>query len=207
MMDNTKPPGTPAKRALAVLDSPPSSADAVAPGRISRKVRTAIDAMVAGDCRNITAAAEKVGMARESLSRALNKPHIAEHLRQKVIRSLAMASARAGAVTGIARQRQRNGPRPGEHLRVGPLRDPAGHHSFRQRQHRSEGRLRHRPYRRPAPRRRHRNADRFQRRAPRSRQPRPDQRRIRASPRPRATCLLHDPGLPVAPPQKHHLSY
>jgi len=37
-------------------------------------------------------------MARESLSRALNKPHIAEFMRQKVIRSLAMASARAGAV-------------------------------------------------------------------------------------------------------------
>ena len=48
--------------------------------------------------RHDWAAAEKVGLARESLSRALNKPHIAEFMRQKVIRSLAMASARAGAV-------------------------------------------------------------------------------------------------------------
>jgi hypothetical protein len=96
-MENT-PPGTPAKRALATLDEAASPADAVASGRISRKVRTAIDAMVAGDCKNITAAAEKVGLARESLSRALSKPHVAEHLRQKVIRSLAISSARAGAV-------------------------------------------------------------------------------------------------------------
>jgi hypothetical protein len=96
-MENTSP-GTPAKRALATLDDPASPADAVAPGRITRKVRTAIDAMVAGDSKNITAAAEKVGLARESLSRALSKPHVAEHLRQKVVRSLAMASARAGAV-------------------------------------------------------------------------------------------------------------
>ena len=95
-MENT-PPGTPAKRALAALDEPAPD-NAVAPGRISRKVRTAIDAMVAGDAKNITGAAEKVGLARESLSRALSKPHVAEHLRQKVVRSLAMASARAGAV-------------------------------------------------------------------------------------------------------------
>ena len=54
--------------------------------------------MVAGDCKNTTTAAEKVGLARESLSRALSKPHVAEHLRQKVIRSLAISSARAGAV-------------------------------------------------------------------------------------------------------------
>jgi hypothetical protein len=37
-------------------------------------------------------------MARESLSRALSTPHVAEHLRMKVLRSLAMATARAGAV-------------------------------------------------------------------------------------------------------------
>ncbi len=54
--------------------------------------------MVSGDCKSITAAAEKVGLARESLSRALSKPHIAEFTRQKVIRSLALVSVRAGAV-------------------------------------------------------------------------------------------------------------
>ena len=40
---------------------------------------------------------DKVGLAHETLSRALNKPHVAEHLRQRVLRHLAIAAARAGA--------------------------------------------------------------------------------------------------------------
>ena len=98
-MKKITPPGQPATRALAALDSPPP-ADASAPAakRISKKVIAAIDAMVSGDCRKISDAAAKVGLARESLSRALSKPHVAEHLRQKVLRHLAIAAARAGAV-------------------------------------------------------------------------------------------------------------
>jgi DNA-binding phage protein len=46
--------------------------------------------MVTGECRDITTAADKAGMSRESLSRALNKPHVAELLRQKVQRHLAL---------------------------------------------------------------------------------------------------------------------
>jgi hypothetical protein len=68
--------------------------------RISAKVRRAIDAMVSGDCKKISEAAEKVGLARESLSRALSTPHFAQHLRDKVLRHLAIAAARAGAVKG-----------------------------------------------------------------------------------------------------------
>jgi hypothetical protein len=94
-MENTPP--MPAKRALAALDQP-VPADIVAPKRISPKVRAAIDAMVSGECKNITEAAAKVGLARESLSRALSTPHIAEYLRQKVMRHLAIHAARAGAV-------------------------------------------------------------------------------------------------------------
>ena len=86
----------PAKRALAVLDQPVPT-DIGPPKRISKKVRAAIDAMVSGECKNITDAGAKVGLARESLSRALSTPHIAEHLRQKVLRHLAIAAARAGA--------------------------------------------------------------------------------------------------------------
>jgi transposase-like protein len=70
-MENITPP-MPAKRALAVLDQPPPAADIGAPKRISPKVRAAIDAMVTGECKNITEAAAKVGLARESLSRALS---------------------------------------------------------------------------------------------------------------------------------------
>jgi hypothetical protein len=50
--------------------------------------------------KKITEAAEKVGLARESLGRALDKPDVAEFLRQKVLRHLATQAARAGAVKG-----------------------------------------------------------------------------------------------------------
>jgi hypothetical protein len=95
-MENITPPGTPAKRALAVLDTP-KPAVPLPPRRISAKVRAAIDAMVSGDCKRVCDAAAKVGLARESLSRALSTPHVAEHLRQRVLRHLAIAAARAGA--------------------------------------------------------------------------------------------------------------
>jgi hypothetical protein len=97
-MENITPPGTPAKRALAVLDNPPAAVPAGPQKRISAKVRRAIDAMVSGDCKKISEAAEKVGLARESLSRALSTPHVAQHLREKVLRHLAIAAARAGYV-------------------------------------------------------------------------------------------------------------
>ncbi len=91
----------PAKRALASLDKPPADVDADAPAkRISKKVRTAIGYMVNGECKQISEAAAKVGLARESLSRALSQPHIAEHMRQRVVRHLAIQAARAGAVKG-----------------------------------------------------------------------------------------------------------
>jgi hypothetical protein len=84
-MEKITPPGTPAKRALAAFDNP-APAEPLPPRRISKKVRAAIDAMVSGDCKKIKDAAEKVGLARESLSRALSTPHVAEHLRQEVLR-------------------------------------------------------------------------------------------------------------------------
>jgi hypothetical protein len=94
-MENITPP-MPSKRALAALDQP-APADVGPPKRISKKVRAAIDAMVSGDCKKICDAAAQVGLARESLSRALSTPHVAEHLRQKVLRHLAIHAARAGA--------------------------------------------------------------------------------------------------------------
>ena len=95
VMENITPQ-MPAKRALAALDQP-APADTGPPKRISKKVRAAIDAMVSGDCKKICDAAAKAGLARESLSRALSTPHVAEHLRQKVLRHLAIHAARAGA--------------------------------------------------------------------------------------------------------------
>jgi hypothetical protein len=86
---------TPAKRALAAIDAPPSDV-AEAPKRISKKIRAAIDAMVAGEAKTITEAAAVAGCSREHLSRELGKPHVNELLRGKVLRNLALASARAG---------------------------------------------------------------------------------------------------------------
>ena len=89
---------TPAPRALAALDKPPAETAAAPPARrISKKVIAAIDKMVSGECKQINEAAKAVGLARESLSRALSKPHVAELMRTKVLRMLAMAAARAGA--------------------------------------------------------------------------------------------------------------
>jgi hypothetical protein len=71
------------------------------PKRISAKVRNAIDVMVDGTAKTVTAAADHAGLSREHLSRELSKPHVTEHLRQKIKRSLAVGAARAG-VTKLA---------------------------------------------------------------------------------------------------------
>src|ERR1700675_2862050 len=90
----------PAKRALGALDKPTPAAGEGPPKRISKRVRTAIDALVSGDCKTIVEAAAKAGIARETLSRALSQPHVARHLKEKVQRHLAIMAARAGYVKG-----------------------------------------------------------------------------------------------------------
>jgi hypothetical protein len=65
--------------------------------RITKKIRAAVDALVHGDAKSITEAAEKAGLSRSHLSRELGKPHITAHLRDKVLRNLAVNSAKAVA--------------------------------------------------------------------------------------------------------------
>lgn len=65
---------------------------------ISKKVMKAISLMIDGKAKNITEAAEQVGIARETLSRNLSRPDVADTMRQQVIKSLAAAAARASAV-------------------------------------------------------------------------------------------------------------
>jgi hypothetical protein len=90
---------TPARRALAALDTAtPAPAEPIAQRRISKKVRSGIGFMVSGDCKIIKDAAEKAGLSREHFTRELSKPHIAAYLREKVLKQLAIAAARAGAV-------------------------------------------------------------------------------------------------------------
>jgi hypothetical protein len=90
---------TPAKRALATLSQPPAAETGAVKRRpISKKVMKAIDLMIGGKAKTITAAAEQVGLPRETLSRNLSRPDVAEIMRQQVIKSLAAAAGRASAV-------------------------------------------------------------------------------------------------------------
>src|SRR5450631_4152528 len=92
---------TPAPRALAALDTAtPAPAEVTAQRRISKKVRSGIEFMVSGDCKIIKHAAEKAGLTREHFTRELSKPHVAAYMREKVLKQLAIAAARAGAVKG-----------------------------------------------------------------------------------------------------------
>jgi hypothetical protein len=86
----------PAPRALAALDKPTPALDK--PGRIGAKLRSAIALFVSGDCTKITDAAERVGLARESLGKALDRPHVLAYLQQRTRKRLEILAGRAGAV-------------------------------------------------------------------------------------------------------------
>ena len=57
----------------------------------------AITEIVEGRAKTITAAAKKVGLTRERLSRALGESHIAEHRRQKAALAVSIGNGRAAA--------------------------------------------------------------------------------------------------------------
>jgi hypothetical protein len=86
--------------ALAEIAPLPAQSDAkpVIHRPISRKIKAACDALVHGDVKNVTEAAKKANLSREHLSRELSKPHIAEYLRVKACRALAIGAGRAAAV-------------------------------------------------------------------------------------------------------------
>jgi len=65
--------------------------------RVPPRVRDAINELVYGRVKTITAAAEKVGLSRERLSRALSEPHIAEFVRTRAAKIVGLASGRAAA--------------------------------------------------------------------------------------------------------------
>jgi len=125
IMDITPP--MPAIRALA------APADIGPPKRISKKVRAAIDAMVSGEFKRICDAAAKVGLARESLSRALSTPHVTEHLRQKVLRHLAIHAARAGCTKTelLDSPRSSSATAPALSSWASPASHPPAHLAFR----------------------------------------------------------------------------
>src|ERR1700688_1459525 len=89
---------TPAPRALAAVKAGPPAEPPDKQLRITARVRRAVELIATGKCKTIVEAAEQVGLARESLSRALAKPHIIEHMRQRAIRTIAQAAGRAAEV-------------------------------------------------------------------------------------------------------------
>lgn len=88
------------KKQITEIATPPSLALAPKPKTrlVPKRIKDAIAAMVAGEVRTVTQAAEKVGCTREYLSRSLSRPDIAEYLRNKAGRTIAVAAARAAAV-------------------------------------------------------------------------------------------------------------
>jgi hypothetical protein len=64
---------------------------------IPMKIRGACAALVSGEVKTITAAAEKVGLSREHLSRELGRPHISAYFRDRVAKAVALTSGRAAA--------------------------------------------------------------------------------------------------------------
>ena len=68
-------------------DNLPAKTDDKPPPQITKKIRAAIDALVHGDAKSITAAAKGAGLTRSHLSRELGRPHIATYLHEKVVRN------------------------------------------------------------------------------------------------------------------------
>jgi hypothetical protein len=96
-------PNTPAKRALAVLDTP-APAEPLPPRRISKKVRAAIDAMMSGRCKRICDAQT----SRSRYRRKLRKRGLSH--RPRFPRWLSRSSGR--------RQRSQSGPPSREWLPI-----------------------------------------------------------------------------------------
>jgi hypothetical protein len=68
------------------------------PPESPRRPRRAIELLATGKCKTQTEAAEQVGTTRETLCRNLAKPHILEFMRQRAMRTIAMAAGRAAEV-------------------------------------------------------------------------------------------------------------
>jgi hypothetical protein len=75
----------------------PATARQPKPRLIPRKVRQAIELIVTGVCKTKQAAADRVGMPRETLSRWLHKPSGAEALRARAAHEVASSAGRAAA--------------------------------------------------------------------------------------------------------------
>jgi hypothetical protein len=67
------------------------------PRQIGRKMRHALELLITGECKTIKAAAERVGMSREHLSRMMGEPHIEAFIAQRTRKTIAAGVMRATA--------------------------------------------------------------------------------------------------------------
>lgn len=63
--------------------------------RIPKRIRHACELLASGECRTIKAAAERVGMTREHVSKMLGRPHVQAFLERDARRTIAMGRMRA----------------------------------------------------------------------------------------------------------------
>ncbi len=89
---------TPAPSALAAVKAGPPAEPVDKQRRISAKIRLACDLLASGKCKTQLDAAAEVGLTRETLCRNLAKPHVAEYIRMRAVRTIAMAAGRAAEV-------------------------------------------------------------------------------------------------------------
>lgn len=68
------------------------------PRKLSKRARRGVDLILAGACKTITEAAEKCGLSRETLSRAIHTPHGQAYMQDRTAREVAQTQMRAAAV-------------------------------------------------------------------------------------------------------------
>ncbi len=62
---------------------------------VSKRLRHALDLLQRGECKDIKAAAERVNMTREHLSRSLRKPHVQVFIARRARETIAFGALRA----------------------------------------------------------------------------------------------------------------
>ena len=89
---------TPARSALAAVKAGAPAEPIDKQRRISAKIRRACDLLASGKAKTQLEAAVAVGLTRETLCRNLAQPHVAEYIRMRAVRTIAMAAGRAAEV-------------------------------------------------------------------------------------------------------------
>lgn len=83
---------------VAIKDIPPQTdLNADKPRKISKRLRQAIDLLVTGECKTQKAAAERLKLAPETLSRALREHHVLAYVEQQTRVALTRSQAPAAA--------------------------------------------------------------------------------------------------------------